>query len=124
MLDDDPYLWLEEVTSDAALNWARQQNQRSQQELEAVPGFGALRDRVLAILDSKEKIPYVIKRAEHYYTFWRDEQHPRGLWQRTSFAEYRKAKPTWEVVLDLDALAAAENENWVWAGPILSLIHI
>src|SRR5262249_36529368 len=40
----------------------------------------------------------------------------RGLWRRTSLAEYRKASPKWEVVLDLDALARAEKENWVWKG--------
>ncbi len=31
-------------------------------------------------------------------------------------AEYRKAEPAWEIVLDLDRLAASEKENWVWKG--------
>ena len=30
--------------------------------------------------------------------------------------DYRLPAPTWHTVLDLDALAAAEGENWVWAG--------
>jgi prolyl oligopeptidase len=38
------------------------------------------------------------------------------LWRRTTLDEYRKAKPQWDVLLDLDALAKAEGENWVWAG--------
>src|SRR5262249_55042040 len=54
--------------------------------------------------------------GDHYYNFWRDDKHPRGLWRRTSLAEYRKPEPRWEVVLDLDALAAAEKESWVWQG--------
>lgn len=28
--------------------------------------------------------------------------------------EYRKDSPAWDVIIDLDALAEAEGENWVW----------
>jgi prolyl oligopeptidase len=113
---DDPYLWLEDVTGDKALDWVRAQNARSQAELEAAPGFGALRDRLLAIYDSKDRIPGVAARGKWLYNFWRDEANPRGLWRRTTLAEYKKKAPAWEVVLDLDALGKAEGENWVWGG--------
>src|SRR5690606_29301620 len=43
-------------------------------------------------------------------------QHPRGIWRRTTLASYRSAAPEWDVVLDLDALAEEEGENWVWHG--------
>ncbi len=56
------------------------------------------------------------KHGDHYYNFWRDARNPRGLWRRTTLDEYRKEKPTWEVVLDLDELARREDENWVWHG--------
>ena len=36
-----------------------------------------------------------------------DAKNPRGLWRRTTLEEYRKAKPAWEIVLDLDALGKA-----------------
>lgn len=42
--------------------------------------------------------------------------HPRGLWRRTTLEEYRTDSPQWEIVIDVDALAAAEEENWVWDG--------
>ena len=29
---------------------------------------------------------------------------------------YRTDNPEWDVLIDLDELAAAEGENWVWAG--------
>ncbi|MBE7453899.1 MAG: S9 family peptidase [Kofleriaceae bacterium] len=114
--DDDPYLWLEDVTGERALSWVRAQNAVAQAELEAEPGFAALRDRLLSIYDSKDRIPYVVARGAWLYNFWRDDANPRGLWRRTTLAEYKKAKPRWEVVLDLDALAGAEGENWVWHG--------
>jgi prolyl oligopeptidase len=78
--------------------------------------FAAGEQRLLSILDSQAKIPYVSKIGGHFYNFWRDAAHPKGLWRRTVLAEYRKAEPAWETVLDLDALAAAEGENWVWHG--------
>ncbi len=112
----DPNLWLEDVSGERSLDWVRAQNAITQKELEASPDFKAIHDRLLAIYDSKERIPYVAKHGDYYYNFWRDAQHTRGIWRRTSPAEYRKGDPAWETVLDVDALAAAEKENWVWKG--------
>lgn len=112
----DPYLWLEDVTGERALDWVKQQNAQSTRELEAQPGFEPLRQRLLSILDSRDKIPYVSKHGAWYYNFWRDDQHVRGLWRRTTLEEFKKASPSWETVLDLDALAKEEQENWVWKG--------
>ncbi len=113
---DDPHQWLEDVTGERPLTWAREHNALTQRELEASPDFKPIHDRLLAILDSKARIPAVVKRGAFYYNFWRDADHVRGLWRRTSLAEYRKPEPAWETVLDLDALATAEKENWVWKG--------
>jgi len=63
---EDPYLWLEDVTGEKALNWVRQQNATSQKELESLPDFEPTRKRLLEILDSKEKIPYVSKHGAWY----------------------------------------------------------
>jgi len=111
---DDPALWLEDVGGDKALAWVREQNETSQKELAADPRFEPIRSRILSILDSTARIPYVQKHGAHYYNLWQDAKNPRGLWRRTSLAEYRKAEPAWETVLDLDALGKQENENWVW----------
>jgi len=113
---NDPYSWLEEVTGERALSWVRQQNALSTKELESSPVFEPIRARLLSILDSKERIPYVAKHGEYYYNFWRDEKNPRGLWRRTSLAEFKKPEPAWEIVLDLDNLGTTEKENWVWKG--------
>ena len=56
------------------------------------------------------------KLGPYYYNFWRDGKNPRGLWRRTTLEEFKKAKPAWEVVLDLDLLGKEEKENWVWHG--------
>lgn len=113
---DDPYLWLEEVDGAKPLDWVRAHNAVSQKELEGLPEFKPIHERLLKILDSDARIPYVEKLGAHYYNFWRDAKQVRGIWRRTSLAEYRRKEPRWETVLDLDALAAAEKENWVWHG--------
>lgn len=117
----DSHLWLEEVAGERQLDWVRAQNAVSQGQLENALGFAELRTRLQGILDSKDKIPYVARHGDFYYNFWRDDQHVRGLWRRTTLEEYRKATPAWETVLDLDALGAAENENWVWKGATVLL---
>ena len=113
---DDPYLWLEDVTGEKALGWVRERNAESMKELAEPPGFTTLKADLLAILDSKARIPYVGKRGPYYYNFWRDAKNPKGLWRRTTLDEYRKPEPKWDIVIDLDALAKAENESWVWRG--------
>ncbi|HZF79197.1 MAG TPA: prolyl oligopeptidase family serine peptidase, partial [Rubrivivax sp.] len=105
---------------DRALTWVRERNAQTEAALQAHPGFDDMRRRIRKVLDSKEQIPYVTRRGEHLYNFWRDAANPRGLWRRTTLAEYRKPKshgePAWETVLDVDALGKEEGENWVWAG--------
>ena len=113
---DDPYLWMEDVAGDRVLAWVRERNAATRPVLEAHPDFKANRDRFKTIMDSKERIPYVTRRGAHFYNFWQDAEHPRGLWRRTSLEGYRAAQPEWDVLLDLDALAKAEGENWVWKG--------
>jgi prolyl oligopeptidase len=113
---DDSNLWLEDVTGDKALAWVRAQNAISTNQLESSPDFENLQKRLLDIMNSRERIPQVGKNGPFYYNFWRDDKNPRGLWRRTTLEEYKKPAPAWETVLDLDKLAAAEKENWVWEG--------
>lgn len=116
ILTNDPNLWLEDVTGEKQLDWVRKQNEVTLKELQAQPSYDESYRRLLSILNSKERIPGVVKRGPYYYNFWMDEKNPRGLWRRTTLEEYRKPNPNWEIVLDVDQLAANENENWIWKG--------
>ena len=68
------------------------------------------------LLNAKDRIPYGSIRGEYVYNFWQDAEHVRGIMRRTTPESYRVAKPEWETVLDIDALAKAEDENWVYKG--------
>ena len=112
---EDRFLWLEDVTGEKSLDWARARNAESAKVL-VTPEEAALEKRLLDILDSKERIPDVNKLGPYYYNFWRDAKNPRGIWRRTTLDEYRKPEPAWQTVIDVDALGAAEKESWVWHG--------
>ncbi|MDT8998124.1 prolyl oligopeptidase family serine peptidase [Paucibacter sp. APW11] len=113
---DDPHAWLEDVLGEKPLDWVRARNTETLAVLQARPEFQPLRKDLLDVLNASDRIPYVSRVGQHFYNLWQDEQHKRGLWRRTSLAEYRKAVPVWETVLDLDALGEAEKESWVFHG--------
>ncbi|HCX85092.1 MAG TPA: S9 family peptidase, partial [Micrococcales bacterium] len=113
---DDPYLWLEDVEGEAALAWVRERNAEAETSLAATAEFARTERDVLEVLDSTDRIPVVAKAGEHLYNFWRDAEHERGVWRRTTLDSYRTAEPDWDVLLDLDALSAAEGVDWVWHG--------
>ena len=113
---EDKLQWLEEVEGQRPLDWAREQNKKSEGGLEATLGFAKAEERIRTILDAKDKIPLATKYGKYLYNFWQDGEHRRGLWRRTSFAEYVKQEPTWEVLIDVDALNKQESASWVWGG--------
>ena len=110
---EDKYVHLEEVLGDDALDWVRGENARTLQgrKIEETEGYKSM----LSILDSKEKIPYVRKvtvgGVEYLHNFWKDDEHVRGIWRRTSYEEYKKADPEWELLLDVDALGKKGGDS-------------
>jgi prolyl oligopeptidase len=114
---EDPYLWLEEVEGERAMEWVRAHNQHSLGVLQGDPRYQALHDQALAIVQARDRIP--TPGFNHDGTidnFWQDADHVRGVWRRTTLDSYRTPDPAWETVLDFDALATAEGKNWVYKG--------
>ncbi|MCI4673644.1 prolyl oligopeptidase family serine peptidase [Candidatus Mycolicibacterium alkanivorans] len=112
---DDPHLWLEEIAGEDQLEWVRGHNEPTIAEF-GDERFEQMRVEALEVLDTDARIPYVRRRGEYLYNFWRDATSPRGLWRRTTLDSYRGETPDWDVIVDVDELARADGENWVWAG--------
>ncbi|MGE0530073.1 MAG: prolyl oligopeptidase family protein [Hyphomonadaceae bacterium] len=112
----DPYLWLEEVEGERALAWVHQQNNRSLPVLENDPRYAGLLDAALEVAQSRDRLPLGQIRGGYVYNFWQDPDHVRGILRRAPLAGYAANDPRWETVLDIDALARAENANWVYQG--------
>lgn len=112
----DPFLWLEEVGGQRALDWAREQNAVSLARLEGDPRHEDIRKAALEVYTASDRIPYGRIVGEEVENFWQDREHVRGIWRRATLASYATDTPAWRTLLDLDALAEAEGENWVWKG--------
>ncbi len=114
-MTDDPYLWLEDIASDEALDWVRGRNEPTLAEF-CDARFERMRSEALEVLDTDARIPYVVRRGEYLYNFWRDAANTRGLWRRTTLDSYRTDAPEWDVLIDVDELGRTDGEKWVWAG--------
>ncbi|HNS22486.1 MAG TPA: prolyl oligopeptidase family serine peptidase [Sedimentisphaerales bacterium] len=113
---DDPYLWLEEVRGEKALEWVKARNGATLAVLQAQPGFQETYDKALEILNSNVRISYPQILGKYLYNFWQDEKNERGLWRRTTLEQYCTASSQWEVLLDIDRLCREEGEQWVFKG--------
>ncbi|HSM04623.1 MAG TPA: prolyl oligopeptidase family serine peptidase [Longimicrobiales bacterium] len=114
--EDDPWIWLEEVEGDRAMEWVLERNAETRQELQALPSYRSAYDETLEILTSDDRIAFPSIQGEWIYNFWTDGDHPRGTFRRTSWEDYLGGSPTWETVLDVDALAEAEGKAWAFRG--------
>ena len=115
MTSVDENLWLEDIYGEGPLAWVAEQNARTAAALDS-SATEATAARILEVIDSDDRIPLVSRRGDHLYNFWRDTANPRGLWRRTSYDSYVSENTEWEVLLDVDALGASEDTEWVFAG--------
>ena len=113
----DPYVWLEDVEGERAMEWVRAHNAHSLGVLQGDPRYETLHQQALEIVQSRDRIPSPgFTHDGHIDNFWQDADHVRGIWRRTTLDSYRTATPQWETILDFDALSTAEGANWVYKG--------
>ena len=115
-ITNDPYAWLESVESDDSLAWVAEQNAGAVAELQNDSRYKGILKSIVESLTSDDRIPYGTYDGQYVYNYWQDAEHIRGILRRTSLASYRSDAPDWELVLDIDMLAASEDENWVYKG--------
>jgi len=131
MTTQDPFLWLEDLDNPQAQQWVEAQNARTQARLDSDARFAPVKDAVLATLRDTRQIPFFTEYDGWLYNFHQDAAHPRGIYRRATLDRYRSADPAWEVVLDIDAIASAEQQDWYLDGvshytltPKRCLVHL
>ncbi|MEZ4425776.1 MAG: prolyl oligopeptidase family serine peptidase [Gemmatimonadota bacterium] len=112
----DPFLWLEEVEGQRAMEWVLARNAETRAALQASPSYERMYQNTLELLTSSDRIAYPTMRGEWIYNYWTDAERPRGVYRRTTWDDYLGGDPTWETVLDVDALAEAEGQPWAFRG--------
>jgi prolyl oligopeptidase len=112
----DPFLWLEDVVGEKPLAWVKTHNDKTTTVLKGEPLFEEIYQANLAIYNNDDRITYPSTRGKYIYNFWQDKNNVRGLWRRTTSANYLIGNPTWETVLDLDKLSEETNTKWSFKG--------
>lgn len=113
---EDKYLWLEEVDGQKALEFVNAQNKTTVEELSAEKDYQDIYDKSLAISNSTDRIAYPSIRGNYVYNFWKDKDHVRGIWRRSTVDDYKKGYPNWETLLDIDKLSEEDDIKWVYKG--------
>jgi prolyl oligopeptidase len=120
MEDEDPFLWLEDIHGQKALDWVAGQNAITLDKLKADPSYSENYDALLMMLDADDRIPAGQLHGGQVFNFWQDREHVKGVWRQTAIASYESSTPQWDTLLDLDRLSSAEGKNWVFKGAICS----
>ncbi|PEQ13967.1 S9 family peptidase [Novosphingobium sp. PC22D] len=114
---EDPYVWLEDIHGEKALEQVEAWNAATMDALTQSPAFEADRKRAKAIMDDPAQIAEPAQVMGDVVTnLWRDAAHPRGLWREASLASFLSGEPEWKVLIDVDALGKQEGKSWVWHG--------
>ena len=111
---DDSYLWLEDIEGDKSLEFVKSENERTLNHFRSNPLFQKIENDARSIYLAKDRVPLVTLKNGELYNFWQDKKNPRGIWRKTTVESYKSKKTRWETLLDIDKLAANENENWVY----------
>lgn len=116
----DPYLWLEEAESAAAIEWARVRTERTIAGLQALPVHDSIRAELSRLIRASVNPPNGLGnfavRGEYVDDYWRTRENPRAIWRRTTVESYLAGEPQWQTLLDLDSLAEAEGIPWTIRG--------
>ncbi|MGN6516411.1 MAG: prolyl oligopeptidase family serine peptidase [Rhizomicrobium sp.] len=114
--DTDPNLWLADIHGAKAVAWAKEQTDKTLAVLKSDPNYQADYNSLLKILNADDRIAFGNLDHGDVFNFWQDAQHTRGLWRKTTIADYANPNPNWTVLLDVDQLDKTEGKPWVWQG--------
>lgn len=113
---NDPYLWLESIDGEKALDWVRKANLSTSKKLADDPLYAEIYADTLAALNSKDKLPEIEIMGEWVYYLKKDQKNPRGVYLRTGLADFKTGQAKWQTVIDIDALSAKDDIKWVFHG--------
>ena len=116
---EDPYLWLEEVHGERAMQWVTRQNEKTLTELNASPQLKQNAEGIKTLMSSRDRLVVVTFLEDKVLQFYDDANHPRGYLRSIALDKYEKEQAnnsSWKSLLDIGALNKEEGESWVYKG--------
>jgi len=113
---NDTYQWLEDIDGEKSMQWVKNNNQITREKLTAFPLYQELYQQALEVLNNKSRLPTITQEGKWLYNFWQDENHPRGIYRRTSLKQLKKQQPKWHTILDMDAYSKKQGKNYDFHG--------
>ncbi|MCB0391203.1 MAG: S9 family peptidase [Bdellovibrionales bacterium] len=113
---DKHLLYLEEIHGVTAYQWVEEQNKKSIDQFTADPRFNEVKQQLLDIYTSPDKLEVPEVRGDYAYNLWTDKVNPKGILRRMLWEDYKKGLRNWEILLDVDKLAQVEGVDWVYEG--------
>jgi prolyl oligopeptidase len=108
--------YLEEVTGDKALQFAKENNKISEERLKTDPRFQPTYNDIFKILSAKDKLPNFYIMHGEIFNLWQDDVHVNGIFRKSTISSFNSGHPEWQTVLDIDELSTKEGKNWVFKG--------
>lgn len=112
----DKYQWLEEVRGTRAIEWVETQNTRTLHDLREDARFSVFEQQAAEAYTTTNVDVTGSLFGSYIYNHYKSAERPFGLLRRAKLAELDRAEPSWEMLIDFDALSAAEHEKWVFKG--------
>ncbi len=113
---NDNYQWLENINGQKSMQWVKKTNKITQEKLANTALYKELYQQALSVLNNKSRLPVVSQKGKWLYNFWQDNKHPRGVYRKTTFKQFKKSKPKWRTVLDMDAYSKSRGKNYDYHG--------
>jgi len=110
------FRWLEHIDSPRSLAWVQERNSHSLARLEKDPRYEPFRHAAIENYTAQDRIPTPTPMGGLIHNFWQDREHVKGIWRTTGLESYVTESPAWKTLLDIDALAEEEDEDWVYKG--------
>ncbi len=113
---NDKYVWLEDANGPRAMEWVKAENAKTAAVLEEDPHYKPYLADALQVAEDPRRLPQPGLQGNNVLNLWRDKDHARGLFRRTTVASYLTDTPQWQTLIDVDALGTAEHTGWVLHG--------
>jgi prolyl oligopeptidase len=110
----DEFSWLEQNHDQRVLSWVQRENERTASALKADSRYETYKRGAAEATRLQDQDPVLNVKTTMVLDGWiyhtlQNDDHPRGLWRRTTVDSYVRREPQWQSLLDIDALSAREG---------------